>query len=148
MTRISLPMTRTFGCPCPHPSSSALFFSIPKLAALLRLLALTTACARLNRDDSGCSGIVYFNKVTANARTSGARFVYRTVLASSSSVATTLGRARDSSIAAGVMGISAEASFLRLLGDSGRVSPEDLFFVTRLAALRICLASFSSAKMS
>ena len=92
--------------------------------------------------------MVYFNRVTANAKVKGARFVYRIVFANSSSVATTLGRARDSSMAAGVMSSSAGWSFLRLLvGDSGCVSPEDLFFVTLFAALRTCLAIFSSAKM-
>lgn len=72
-TGISRPITRTVDCPRPHPSST--LPSSPRLTALLRLFALTRACAKLNRDDRGCAGIVYWRRVTANARTRGARLV-------------------------------------------------------------------------
>ncbi len=84
-TLTSLPITLTFGCPIPQPSFSALPFSIPRLTALLLLLTLTTACAKLNLPLKGCSGIVYFNKCTANAKTNGARLVYNIALEIASS---------------------------------------------------------------
>lgn len=45
------------------------------LQALLLEFALTTACAKLSLLERGCSGMVYLSNSTANARTSGARFV-------------------------------------------------------------------------
>lgn len=85
-TATSRPMTLILGCPWPQPSSSALGpLSRPMLTALLRELALTTACARLNRELGGCSGIVCRNSSTANARTRGARFVTSVVLEITSS---------------------------------------------------------------
>lgn len=55
------------------------------LTAFERELALTTACPRLNREESGCSGLVCRKSSTAKARTRGARLVSRTVWEMSSS---------------------------------------------------------------
>ena len=74
--------------------------------------------------------------------------VRRTVLLSSSSVGLALGRVKDASIACGVRSSSGAAAFLRLLGESGWASPSALFFDTRFAALRICLAVFSSGNIA
>ncbi len=67
---------------------------------------------------------------------------------SSSSLQVTSGRVRDSSIAAGVSCSPSRTVFLRLAGDSDCVALEDLFLVTRLAALMICFDRFSSTKMA
>ena len=94
-------------------------------------------------------GIVYFSKVTANARTSGALFVYRVHFASSvSSVIGFSGRDSDSSNASGEETSSADMSFcffFNVVVESP--SPEaPRFFVTLFAAARTCLATFSSFK--
>ena len=84
------------------------------------------------------------SSLIANAKTSGARFVCRIVFASSSSSALDSGSVRDSSIAAGVVASSVDVAFLRLAGDLEGTSPDSrtLFWVTLLAALRICFAIF------
>lgn len=69
------------------------------LAALVRLLALTTACAKLNLLEKGCSGIVYYVTMNANAKTSGARFV-KTTVAEISSILVAIGSARSDSASA------------------------------------------------
>lgn len=123
---------------------------MPRLIALLLLFMLTTACARLRRDESGCEGMVYFNNATANASTSGARLVCSTVFINSFSVALALGRASDSSIAAGSGGapsLSVMRGFRRLEGDGAVVELDVRFLETRFAAVRICLATFSSVKI-
>ena len=61
-------------------------------------------------------------------------------------MATTRGRRRDSSIAAGAISLDG-SGLVRFRPASGGGSVEDLFFVTRFAAARICLASFSSEKI-
>ena len=59
-----------------------------------------------------------------------------------------LGRVRDDSIAAGVMGSKPDEGLLRLAGEMDEMSVEDRFFEIRLAALSACLANFSSVKIS
>ena len=90
------------------------------------------------------------NNLVANARTSGARLVCRTVFASSSSSAFESGRARDASIAAGVAASPATTVFLCLAAGSEAASSGSLslFLVTFLAALRICFATFPSPNIA
>ena len=90
------------------------------------------------------------NNLVANARTNGARLVCRTVFASSSSSTLDSGRAKDSSMAAGLAMSSGAIAFLRLADDSEGASSGSLplFLVTLLAAFRICFASFSSVNIA
>lgn len=150
MTLIVFPISLTTGCPCPQPSSSALApFSSPKLNAFRRLFTPTTACAKLSREDKGCQGMVYLSKVTAKARTKGARFVIMTMVSSSASVAPASGIQKDLSKSTASLDFSsAGIFFLRLILDSlGRAeSSEERFFDTRFAAVNNCFASFSSPR--
>lgn len=150
ITLMLFPISFTTGCPCPQPSSSALApFSSPKLNAFRRLFTPTTACAKLNREDKGCRGMVYFSNVTAKARTKGARFVIMTMVSSSASVAPASGIQKDlSKTTASLQFSSLGSCFLRLLLDSfGKVeSSEERFFDTRFAALCNCFASFPSPR--
>ena len=119
--------------------------------ALVRELTLTTAWARLNLEERGWFGIVCLSKVTAQARTRGARLVCSVVEAISSSVAVVVGRVSDSSMAEGasaslIRGFAVDG-LERLLGEGVGGASEDRFLVTRLAAERMPLACFSSGKM-
>lgn len=95
--------------------------------------------------------MVYLSKVTAKARTRGARLVWSTVEAISSSVAVVVGRVSDSSMAEGASASLNRGFALddleRLLGEGVGGASDDRFFVTRLAAERMPLACFSSVKM-
>ena len=62
--------------------------------------------------------MVYFNSVTAKARTRGALVVCRIVLLISSSFALDSGSAREASTPAGSRGSSVDETFLRFAGDS------------------------------
>lgn len=79
----------------------------PRLAAFVRAFVLTTAWARLSREERGWEGRVYFNKVTANASNKGARFVCRTVeerIAGEADEIGRVGREREASMAEGEIG--------------------------------------------
>lgn len=151
--RTSLPMIFTVGCPFPHPSSSALRpVSRPKLTALEREFALTTACARERRDESGCSGIVKLRSVTANARTRGARFVCKVIVERSVSERVETGRVSEDSSWEGSSGlVEGIEVFVRF--EEGNVVEVPVsgstrrFLETRLAALSRVLACLSSGKM-
>lgn len=120
---------------------------MPKLIALLLLFTLTTACARLSREESGCERMVYFSNVTAKARTRGARLVYKIIELSSFSSASLEGRASEASMVAG-SDFSLYEVFFRLTVSSVWPSSAARFLDTRLAALSICFDSFSSVKIS
>lgn len=87
------------------------------------------------------------SRATAKAKTNGARFVCTTVSPISSTLVLASGRARASSVAAGVGAMSGVLSLRRLAGEAAFASLEERFFETRFAAARICLDSFSSVKM-
>ena len=75
--------------------------------------------------------------------------MYRQVPRSSSSETSEVGRVRASSMAVGLCSEHSKGSFLiRFAGETtGRASsPAALFLLTRFAAVRICLACFSSGK--
>jgi hypothetical protein len=93
--------------------------------------------------------MVYFVTETANARTSGARFVRRTVFDNSSSDASELGRERADSISDGVAFFSG-STLLAFFGVRAALcSGAVRFFDTaRFAAFRTCLAVFSSCEIS
>jgi hypothetical protein len=115
---------------------------MPKLTALERLLALTSAWARLNRLDIGCSGIVYFKTQIANASTKGARFVTITISWSSLSGLDEVGSLSDDSISNGADSFVMLAFFFFFCGDVAVLSVgAPRFLETRLPALSICLAT-------
>jgi hypothetical protein len=150
MTRISRLMILTSGWPSPQPSSSAgRLRSSPMWTALFLLLRLTTACARLSLLDIGCSGMVYFNNVTANARTKGARLVKTAADFNTLSSSSASGSARDVSNSAASNGCPYDAltffgagAGVAVGADASSLAPR--FLETRFAALRTCRASFSS----
>ena len=91
---------------------------------------------------------MYFSRVNAKANTSGARFVWTTVDATSSSLAEVVGKAKDSSKDAGDISETPEDEALgRFEGDVTWTSPAERFFVTRFALARMLLACFSSGKV-
>lgn len=155
MTRNSRPITLSFGCPSPHPSSSAAFSDwIPRCSAFDLAPMLITAWARLRRDESGWEGMVYLRSWTTKATTRGARLVWSTVLLiSSSNVGWGLERVGRASAASKSDGESCSPGLgrgilVRFEGEEVVDAEDDVrFFETRLAAERTCLASFSSGKM-
>lgn len=89
--------------------------------------------------------MVYFITVTANASTRGARFVSITVF-DISWVTPEIGRVNVDSTWDGV-GLGAISNLVFFEAKGAMSSEEVRFFTARFAALRICLADFSSLKM-
>lgn len=116
---------------------------MPRCWALDWLFTLQTAWARESLLERGWEGIVYLRRVTAKARTIGARLVKRTLSLRSSSSSSHVGRASDASKEAGSIGATDDSFVLLAVGDGGIVEVDVVeisllvrFFDMRFAALR------------